>query len=123
MKAREGIALRWMYAILAQLGEYTQMQPDDTRPFATVESALEFMHLLSTAIADTAADVQQDIEEAQAATDQRRIEALQMVSYKLQLLGIHVGKSERLLNDLRRLRTVILAESKTSNYVAASVTR
>lgn len=99
------------------------MQPDDTRPFATVESALEFMHLLNTAIADTAADVQQDIEEAQAATDQRRIEALQMVSYKLQLLGIHVGKSERLLNDLRRLRTVILAESKTSNYVAASVTR
>jgi hypothetical protein len=76
------------------------------------------MHLLSTAIAETAADVQQDICDAQTGPDQRRTQALQLVEYKLQQLSLHVGKSERLLRDLARLRTLILNE-RARVYAAA----
>jgi hypothetical protein len=86
------------------------MRTDEARPFATIESSLEFMHLLRTAIAETVADVQQDINDAQTGTDARRAEALQLVDYKLQQLSLHVGKSERLLKDLARLRSLILGE-------------
>ena len=88
------------------------MHMDEARPFATIESSLEFMHLLRTAITETVADVQQDIADAQTGSDQRRTEALQLVDYKLQQLSLHVGKSERLLRDLARLRSLILGEMK-----------
>jgi hypothetical protein len=92
------------------------MQPNEARPFATIESALEFMDLLQAAIADTAADVRQDIADAQANSGDRRAEALQLVDYKLQQLSIHVGKSERLLKDLARLRALILCEGNRKSY-------
>jgi hypothetical protein len=94
------------------------MRTDEARPFATIESSLEFMHLLRTAIAETVADVQQDITDAQSGTDERRAEALQLVDYKLQQLSLHVGKSERLLKDLARLRGLILGEK---TYAATTV--
>jgi hypothetical protein len=97
------------------------MQLNEARPFATIESSLEFMHLLSTAIAETAADVQKDIDEGTA--DRRHAEALQLVQYKLNQLSLHVGKSERLLRDLGRLRTLILSEAKARTPVATSAVR
>jgi hypothetical protein len=96
------------------------MQSDEARPFATIESSMEFMHLLRTAIAETVADVQQDIAEAQTGSDPRRTEALQVVDYKLQQLSLHVGKSERLLKDLARLRSLILGETKTYTATMAN---
>jgi hypothetical protein len=86
--------------------------------FSTIESALEFFHLLRSAIADTAADVQRDVADSQRYDDRRRTEALQLVSYKLQQLDLYTGKSERLLRDLARLRSVILGESKSAVMVA-----
>jgi hypothetical protein len=84
------------------------MRIDGPQPFATLESALAFMHLLNEAIADTVSDVQRDVADAQSGPDTRRLEALQLVDYKLQQLGLHVGKSERLLKDLARLRDLVL---------------
>ena len=89
-------------------------------PFATIESSLEFMHLLKAAVAETAADVQEDIAEAQGGTDQRRAEALQLVDYKLHQLSVHIAKSERLLKDLGRLRKLILGEIKASTLAATA---
>ena len=89
--------------------------------FSTIESSLEFFHLLRSAIADTAADVQRDVAESQRYNDHRRTEALQLVTYKLQQLDLYTGKSERLLRDLARLRSVILGESKAAAMVGADV--
>lgn len=96
------------------------MKTDEATPFATIESALEFMHLLNAAIAETVADVQEDIVAVQRGADPRRADALQLVDYKLQQLSVHIGKGERLLKELRRLRDLILRESK-ANVSAASV--
>ena len=98
------------------------LRHEGTQPFATLESALAFMHLLSAEIAETMADVRQDFEEAQSGPDQRRRQALQLVDYKLRQLSIHTGKSERLLRDLARLRTLILEprSSRTPDKVEAA---
>ena len=89
------------------------LRHEGTKPFAALESALAFMHLLSAEIVETMADVRRDLDEAYSGPDQRRVEALQLVDYKLQQLSIHTGKSERLLRDLSRLRTLIL-DSRSS---------
>jgi hypothetical protein len=84
-------------------------------PFATIESSLEFMDLLGRAIAETVADVQQDLAEANNGSDQRYREALQLVHYKLSQLSMHVHKSEKLLTDLRRLRRAMLPVNGNGN--------
>ena len=94
---------------------------NETQPFATLESAVAFMHLLTGEISETRADVQQDIADAESGPDLRRVQALQLVDYKLHQLALHVNKSERLLRDLGRLRTLIMEGSHVR--VAASSER
>ena len=47
---------------------------------------------------------------AQAEGAQRRLEALQLVAYKLDQLARHTDGSRRILNDLRILRRLLLGE-------------
>jgi len=99
------------------------MHDETAQPFATLESALAFMHLLASEIDETRADVQQDIAGATPAGERRQIEALQLVDYKLNQLALHVGKSERLLRDLARLRALILDGTPVHVRVATSAER
>ena len=99
------------------------MQEQSGRPFETLESALAFMHLLTSEIEETRTDVQHDIADIQPGTDRRHAEALQLVDYKLQQLALHVGKSEKLLRDLARLRTLIMDGSHMTARAAVSVDR
>lgn len=79
-------------------------------PFDTIESSIEFVLLLEDSIKETLVDVGEELDEAMRASDERRCEALQLVTYKINQLSMHVGKSRRLLNDLRMLRRLILQE-------------
>ena len=97
------------------------MSNETAQPFATIESALAFMDLLAAAIDDTHADVLEDVATAQSSGEQRQVEALQLVNYKLEQLSIHVAKSERLLKDLARLRALIMDEQKSGSREAATV--
>lgn len=99
------------------------MHEHTTQPFATLESALAFMHLLASEIEETRADVQQDIAGVQPDGDRRQMEALQLVDYKLNQLALHVGKSERLLRDLARLRALIIDGSPIQARAALSADR
>ena len=47
---------------------------------------------------------------AQAEGAPRRLEALQLVAYKLDRLAWHIDGSRRILNDLRTLRRLLLGE-------------
>ena len=96
---------------------------NETQPFATLESAVAFMHLLTGEIGETRVDVQQDIADAQSGPDRRRVEALQLVDYKLHQLAVHIAKSERLLRDLARLRTLIIEGSNVGARAAVSADR
>jgi hypothetical protein len=79
-------------------------------PFDSVEGAREYVRLLAEAIAEAEASVQDDIAAACAQGASRRVDALRLVAYKLEKLRAHVTTSGRLLNDLRTLRRLLLAE-------------
>ena len=79
-------------------------------PFDTVEGAHEYVQLLAQAIAEAEASVSDDIAAARSQSASRRVDALQLVAFKLQKLQAHVTSSRRLLNDLRTLRRLLLDE-------------
>jgi hypothetical protein len=81
--------------------------------FDTIESTQQFNELFQTAIAETLSDVQREVEAAREMREERRLEALLLVVHKLEKLNFHIGRSRRLLNDLRTLRRLLFDERDT----------
>jgi hypothetical protein len=80
-------------------------QPDT--PFESIEGAQEFVELLAEAIEEARKDIEAEIAAQQP---ERRMQALQLGSYNLAKLSLHIGTSRRILNDLRTLRRLLLQE-------------
>jgi len=76
-------------------------------PFDSVESAQQFVETSGRGHREARGEVDADLEIPQA---ERRLEALRLVSFKLSRLSLHMAASRRLLNDLRTLRRLLLAE-------------
>jgi hypothetical protein len=83
---------------------------DPETPFDSIEGSQEYVSLLAEAIDEARKDVDADVAVAIAEGADRRIEALQLVSYNLAKLTLHITTSRRILNDLRTLRRLLLAE-------------
>ncbi len=79
-------------------------------PFENVEAAHEYVRLLVEAVRQARAEVVQDVEEAKAVHEARREEALRLVAWKLERLEGQLESSRHLLNDLRRMRRLLLGE-------------
>jgi hypothetical protein len=79
-------------------------------PFDSIEGSLEYIALLREAIETAKRSVAQESERAREEAATRRIEALQLIAYKLDRLACHVDASRRLLNDLRMLKRLLLGE-------------
>ena len=79
-------------------------------PFDTVENAHDYVRLLGEAIAEAKSEIEADLAVAAKAKSERRLQALQMVQFKLDKLEQHLKTSSRLLNDLRTLRRLLLEE-------------
>ena len=78
-------------------------------PFDSVESAQEYVHLLIAEVKDARAEIERDLADAARDRAARRLDALQIVEYKLKQLEQHLAVSGRILNDLRMLRRVLVA--------------
>jgi RNase P/RNase MRP subunit p29 len=83
---------------------------DDLSPFASLESAQEYIGLLGTVVDDTRNEIQQEIDLATEEHAVRRQEALFLVNYKLTQLRHQLTTTGHLLNDLRMLRRLLLGE-------------
>jgi hypothetical protein len=83
---------------------------DQRTPFDSIEGALEYVGMLGEAIEKAKRGVEAEATRARAERAARRIDALQLAAYKLDLLASRVGSSHRLLNDLRTLRRLLLGE-------------
>jgi hypothetical protein len=81
-------------------------------PFDTIEGAHEFVGLLAEAVEEARGALAEEIARAQGEGALRRLEGLQLVTYKLDRLQQHVSASRHLLNDLRTLRRLLLGERK-----------
>jgi len=79
-------------------------------PFDSIENAQDYVRLLLEAIVDAKTEINEDLITAEAAQSERRIEALQVVQFKLEKLEQHLRTSGRMLNDLRTLRRLLLDE-------------
>ena len=79
-------------------------------PFDNIESSHEYVTLLAEAIEEARAEVETALADATAENADRRKEALQIVSYKLSKLSVHMTSSRGILNDLRTLRRLLLGE-------------
>ncbi len=92
-------------------------------PFPSLESAQEYISLLATAVDDARGDIEHDIEAAGTGHADRRLEALQLVNYKLSRLQNHVSATGRLLNDLRTLRRLLLKERSLKAVTHGTIRR
>ena len=79
-------------------------------PFDRIEGSLEYIGLLRETIQTTKSDIQKEVARAKSERAERRLEALHLVTYKLERLSRHIDSSHRLLNDLRTLRRLLLDE-------------
>jgi hypothetical protein len=79
-------------------------------PFDSIEGALEYVHLLAREAEDVRTTIQGDIAEAVRSKNQRHLDALRLVDYKLKQLAGHLTASRRILNDLRMLRRLLIGE-------------
>jgi hypothetical protein len=95
------------------LGRTLIVQRQDT-PFDNIESALEYVSYLLEACRETREQVDAEIGAMSDPKLARKKKALTIVSYKLERLISHVGSSEHLLKDLRKLRRLILEERHVS---------
>lgn len=79
-------------------------------PFDSIEDSLEYIGLLRGTIETSKRSVEAQAVAAQAEGAARRLEAFQLVAYKLDRLAWHVDGSRRILNDLRILRRLLLGD-------------
>jgi len=79
-------------------------------PFNSIESAHEFVALLAKVALEAKCDIDTDIQREMSSNVSRRLDALQIVVYKLETLEPHLTKSRRILNDLRSLRRLLFEE-------------
>jgi hypothetical protein len=79
-------------------------------PFDSIEGSHEYVALLAEAIEEARRDVESEIAAAEGDRADRRKQALLLVSYNLAKLNLHITTSRRILNDLRTLRRLLLAE-------------
>ena len=79
-------------------------------PFDSVENAHQYVRLLAEAITEAKSEIAADLGAAAQAKSERRVQALQIVQFKLDKLEQHLQSSSRLLNDLRTLRRLLLDE-------------
>jgi len=84
-------------------------------PFATIESAQQFIELLIEAIDESRRDVDADIALSGRNGSRRSKQALHLVSASLAKLSQHMTTSRRILNHLRTLRRLLLEERQLDN--------
>jgi hypothetical protein len=79
-------------------------------PFDSVENAQAYIQLLIETLVEAKKEVAADAAASRSARSERRLQALRLVEYKLHRLEHHLTVSGRMLNDLRRLRRLLLDE-------------
>jgi len=87
--------------------------------FESIESAHEYLRLLSHVVKSAKEDLDHDVDrESTNAKPSRRLHAIQLASYSLDKLEKHVATSGRILNDLRSIRRLLFEERRAKALVA-----
>lgn len=93
-------------------------------PFDSIEGSLEYVGMLREAIRKANDQVLKESAIATSVKAGRRLEALRIVTYKLDRLDEHMKASHTLLNELRTLKRLLVGErqsGQTTNEGSAVV--
>jgi polyhydroxyalkanoate synthesis regulator phasin len=88
------------------------MTYESETPFDDIENARDYVEQLLAAAREAQGEIEEEILRATEPQLARRLQALQLVKYKLNQLASHIGASRRILNDLTKLRRLLLEEKK-----------
>ncbi len=80
-------------------------------PFDSLQGAFDYVSLLLEAVRETRGHVAEDLQQADALGAAREAEAFKLVAWKLERLESHLASGRHLLNDLRRLRRVLVGDA------------
>lgn len=69
--------------------------------FQTIDSAHDFVTLLTETVVEAKRDVEADVERESRTPFSRRLDVLRMALYSLGKLEVHMTKSRHILDDLR----------------------
>jgi len=83
-------------------------EPETT--FDSIEGSHEYVAMLAECLDEARREAEAEIAAAERDGAERRKQALLLVSYNLSKLHLHITTSRRILNDLRSLRRLLLAE-------------
>ena len=99
------------------------MQSSSETPFDNIEASHQYVSMLAEAIHEALREVHAEIVLPTIPGAERRMQALQIVAYQLAKLSWHISTIGRILNDLRTLRRLLLAERAPAprRSVSASV--
>ena len=90
------------------------------KPFASIESAQEFIALLFDTVVEAKRDVEADI--SSPSTEQsRRVDALKLASVHLHNLEHHIIRTRRILNDLRLIDAAVDQYAIETNRATGAV--
>ena len=81
-------------------------------PFDSIESAYQYLTLLRQQVCEVREHLFEDVVPGEGET--RRVDAVRIVDYKLTQLADHLAAGSRILNDLRALRRLLLADRDES---------
>lgn len=79
-------------------------------PFDTIEGSHEYVAMLAASLDEARREVEEEVAIAEREGADRRKQALLLISHNLDKLNLHITSSRRILNDLRTLRRLLLAE-------------
>ncbi len=96
------------------------MSHEPETPFDSIEGSYQYVDMLAEAIREACRDVEQEVAMAEQEKAERRKQGLLLVSYNLAKLEGHITSSRRILNDLRTLRRVLLAERPSTRALRAA---
>lgn len=83
-------------------------------PFHSIESAQEYLRLLAAEIEIVHGEIGTYVHDAVREQAPRRLDALHLADYKLKQLSHHLHTSVRILNDLKMLRRLLVANGSQS---------
>ena len=88
------------------------MSTSSEHQFDSLESAYQYIAMLTEVLEETRQDIDGEVALAECAHATRRVDALQLVSFKLERLRHHLDGSRRVLNDLRMLRRLLQTDAE-----------
>ena len=86
------------------------MEHTEETPFDNIEGSHEYVAMLAEAITEARQEIEEEVRVSEKEGAARRKQAMLLVSHNLDKLNLHISASRRILNDLRTLRRLLLAE-------------